>query len=89
MRDTAQASLLSLPLGANTNGSNSARSTVYSREGIGSDESQIPILSAGSKGSGLKHHNYAEETDPYEYENTAIVRERENDGLRYRSAQAF
>ena len=89
MRDTARASLLSLPLGGNTNGTNSARSTLYS-QGVGSDESHLPILqgSAG-RGSGLKHQNYNEDVDSYEYENAAVVKERENDGLRYRSAQAF
>lgn len=90
MRDTARASLLSLPMGANTTGSNSARSTLYSRDGMGSDESHTPILqNTGNRGSALKHQNYAEDTDGYEYDNTAVVKERENDGLRYRSAQAF
>ena len=88
MRDTARASLLSLPLGAQTPGSN--RSTLYSREGMSSEESQLPMLQhAGPKGSGLKHQNYNEEMDRDEYDATNIVRERENDGPRFRSGQAF
>ena len=89
MRDTARASLLSLPMVGNTNGTNSARSTLYS-QGMGSDESHLPILQGSvGRGSGLKHQNYKEDVDSYEYENATVVKERENDGLRYRSAQAF
>lgn len=85
MRDTARASLLSLPLGANTNGTNSARSTLYSREGA-SEESNLPMLqNAGAKGSGLRHQQYSEE----EYEGVEPVRERDDDSPRYRSGRAF
>ncbi|KAI5123961.1 hypothetical protein M0805_006373 [Coniferiporia weirii] len=90
MRDTARASLLSLPLGANTNGTNSARSTLYSREGLSSDESHLPMLqNAGTRGSGLRHQNYGEDSERDEYDSNNIVRERENDGMGYRSAHAF
>ncbi|KAH8119384.1 hypothetical protein DFH11DRAFT_1564710 [Phellopilus nigrolimitatus] len=89
MRDTAHASLLSLPLGANTNGSNSARSTLYSREGL-SDDSHLPMIqNAGPRGSGLRHQNHADELEGEDYDSNNVVRERENDGVRYRSAQAF
>ena len=86
MRDTARASLLSLPLGANTNGTNSARSTLYSRDGVSSEDSNLPMLqNAGPKGSGLRHQQYSEE----DYQGAEPVREREDDGPRYRSARAF
>ncbi|KAJ7647414.1 hypothetical protein FB45DRAFT_893377 [Roridomyces roridus] len=50
MRQTARASLLSLP-----NNGNSARSTMYSRDGMHSDE--MPILQhAAPKASGLRHY---------------------------------
>lgn len=51
MQETARNSLMSLPMGA---GSNSQRNSVYSN-GMGSDESQIPLTSAG-KSSGLRHY---------------------------------
>lgn len=50
MRETARASIRSLP--GNTG---SARSTLYSRDGVMSDA--VPILSnAAPKGSGLRHY---------------------------------
>ena len=51
MQETARHSLMSLPMGA---GSNSQRNSVYSN-GMGSDESQIPLTGA-SKSSGLRHY---------------------------------
>ncbi|OCB90650.1 hypothetical protein A7U60_g2085 [Sanghuangporus baumii] len=70
MRDTARASLLSLPNGASGSGSNSARSTLYSRDG-GSDESNMPILqNSGTKGSGLRHQQYTKSMEGDEYDGT-------------------
>ncbi|KAG5643603.1 hypothetical protein DXG03_000611 [Asterophora parasitica] len=52
MRETARASILSLP----GNG-NSARSTMYSRDGAFSDDVQAPILqNSAPKASGLRHY---------------------------------
>lgn len=52
MRETARASILSLP----GNG-NSARSTMYSRDGAFSDDAHAPILqNAAPKASGLRHY---------------------------------
>ena len=80
MRDTARASLLSLPTGANGSGSNSARSTLYSRDG-GSDESNMPMLQqgAGAKSSGLRHQQYAESFEGDDYDGAY-----ENEGMRHR-----
>ncbi|KAJ7262266.1 hypothetical protein B0H12DRAFT_1105041 [Mycena haematopus] len=50
MRQTARASILSLP----TNG-NSVRSTIYGRDGMPSDEAPI-LQHAAPKGSGLRHY---------------------------------
>ena len=81
MRDTARASLLSLPTGANTGGTNSARSTLYSRDGFASDESHAPMLQASGKGgSGLRHQQYAESWEGDSYDNHS----RENEGMRHR-----
>lgn len=89
MRDTAHASMLSLPNGANTNGSNSARSTLYSQTGLASEDSNMPILqNSGGRGSNLRHQNYAE-SEASDIDTGNYVRERETDGMRYRSAQAF
>ena len=87
MRDTARASLLSLPLG--THGSNSPRSTMYSRDGMSSEDSQLPILQAQTpKGSGLRNNVVDEQQERDDYENSRIVQERENEA-RYRSGRAF
>ncbi|KAF8070223.1 hypothetical protein FPV67DRAFT_1668101 [Lyophyllum atratum] len=52
MRETARASILSLP----GNG-NSPRSTMYSRDGAYTDDAQAPILAnAAPKASGLRHY---------------------------------
>ena len=52
MRETARASILSLP----GNG-NSARSTIYSRDGAFSDDAHTPILqNAAPKASGLRYY---------------------------------
>lgn len=50
MQETARHSLMSLP-----GGPMSARSTMYSRDGVNSEDSQIPMLSATSKTSALRH----------------------------------
>ncbi|KAJ6593814.1 hypothetical protein B0H19DRAFT_1092105 [Mycena capillaripes] len=50
MRQTARASILSLP-----NNGNSARSTLYGRDGMPSDEAPI-LQHAAPKGSGLRHY---------------------------------
>ncbi|RDB16991.1 hypothetical protein Hypma_002678 [Hypsizygus marmoreus] len=53
MRETARASILSLP----GNGNSSARSTLYSRDGAFSDDVSAPILpNAAPKVSGLRHY---------------------------------
>jgi hypothetical protein len=51
MQETARHSLMSLP----SPGLNSARSTMYSREGVNSEDSQIPMLQPTSKSSALRH----------------------------------
>ena len=86
MRDTARASVPSLPLG--TNGSNSVRSTLYSRDGRSSEDAQIAIMQPqGQPKSGLRN-NYTDDLDVDEYENSRIVQERESEP-RYRSGRAF
>ncbi|KAJ6609821.1 hypothetical protein B0H10DRAFT_2062615 [Mycena sp. CBHHK59/15] len=59
MRQTARASILSLP----GNG-NSARSTMYSRDGMHSDEAPI-LQHAAPKGSGLRHY-MADDSSEYD-----------------------
>ena len=51
MQETARHSLMSLPL----SGNHSPRSTVYSREGAQSEDSQMPMLAPQSKTSALRH----------------------------------
>ena len=51
MQETARLSLMSLPTG----GLHSPRSTLYSRDGIQSEDSQIPMLNPQSKSSALRH----------------------------------
>ncbi|OCH85676.1 hypothetical protein OBBRIDRAFT_762638 [Obba rivulosa] len=52
MQETARNSLLYYT----TPGNNSPRSTMYSRDGAGSDDSHMPMLHAASKASGLRYH---------------------------------
>jgi len=88
MRDTARASLLSLPLGANN--TDSVRSTLYSREGMSSEESQVPMLSTSQpKASGLRHHISEDGERDEDLNMNTMVTERENEGPRYRSGKAF
>ncbi|KII92094.1 hypothetical protein PLICRDRAFT_27352 [Plicaturopsis crispa FD-325 SS-3] len=55
MRETARASILSLP--DRGSGANSRRSTLYSRDGHASYDSSAPIVQhAAGKGSGLRHY---------------------------------
>jgi hypothetical protein len=83
MRDTARASLLSLPLG--THGSNSPRNTLYSRDDMSSEDSQLPILPGQApKGSGLRKNVADDQQERDDYENSRIVQERENEP-RYRN----
>lgn len=51
MQETARNSLMSLPIGMN-----SQRESMYSRDGINSEDSQIPILHSANKSSGLRHY---------------------------------
>ena len=86
LRETARTSVLSLPLGA-TN-SDSARSTLYSRAEISSDESQAPMLhNPQPKTSNLRYHrsDYSDRDDDL----GEVVEERENEGPRFRSGKAF
>ncbi|EJD02985.1 uncharacterized protein FOMMEDRAFT_123111 [Fomitiporia mediterranea MF3/22] len=94
MRDTARASLLSLPMGGglNTNGTNSNRSTLYSRDGgFGPDDSNYPILpQQGAKGSGLRYQQYAAESSEVDsYDGGYMHEPSQQEGMRYRSGQAF
>ena len=91
MRDHTHASLLSLPAGANNGGDNSARSTLYSQGAMTSEESQLPILeNPQPKATALRHHMSDEISDADAYDYNNAVRERENDGPRFRSsARAF
>ncbi|KAG6813325.1 hypothetical protein H0H92_012138 [Tricholoma furcatifolium] len=61
MRETARASILALP-----ENRDSARSTMYSRDGAFSDEMQAPILQhAAPKASGLRHYLVDDESSEY------------------------
>ena len=85
MRDTARASLLSLPAGGGmgSTGSNSNRSTVYSRDGFASDDSNLPMLQNNGtiRSSGLRHQHYAE-SEETDYDTSV-------EGVRYRNPQAL
>lgn len=70
MRETARASVLSLP----GNGANSARSTIYSRDGY-SDDSQALMQHTPPKSSGLR--NYLPD-DSAEYEDGEMMRHSED-----------
>lgn len=52
MRDTARNTAVS-PQQLGRDGS--PRSTLYSRDGVGSEDSQLPMLQQTNKGSGLRH----------------------------------
>lgn len=88
MRDTARASIFSLPHNTNALGGNSARSTVYSS---GEDEpsASSPMLQPGpgrtgshSRASALRHSTmYAEES---EGDGSDSGKEGEDEGLRHR-----
>lgn len=54
MQETARNSLMSYPLG--TNGNNSQRESLYSRDGINSEDSQLPMLHSAKQSSGLRHY---------------------------------
>ncbi|TFK75273.1 hypothetical protein BDN72DRAFT_832127 [Pluteus cervinus] len=75
MRESARASILSLP-----GHGNSARSTVYStRDGANSDDTHTPILQHAAKGSGLR--NYIGDDGSSEYDEGSIVQSsRKTDG---------
>ena len=51
MQETARHSIMTMPQGGN----GSPRSTLYSREGVNSEDSQMPMLNAQSKSSALRH----------------------------------
>ncbi|KAG6820989.1 hypothetical protein H0H93_008618 [Arthromyces matolae] len=73
MRETARASILSLP----GNG-NSARSTMYSRDGVFTDDAQAPILQhAVPKASGLRH--YLSDDASSEYDDGLVMPGRQVD----------
>ncbi|KAG9220804.1 hypothetical protein CCMSSC00406_0002596 [Pleurotus cornucopiae] len=69
MRETARASIIS----PNQNGISSARSTIYSRDGALSDESQAPIMqnAAPKASSGLR--NYLTEDNSSDYEDGMMM----------------
>jgi hypothetical protein len=73
MRQTARASILSLP----GNG-NSARSTLYGRDGMPSDEAPI-LQHAAPKGSGLRHY-MGDDSSEYEGEGIMMQPSRRDDG---------
>ncbi|CAL1707398.1 unnamed protein product [Somion occarium] len=50
MQETARHSLMSLPMGG------SQRNSMYSRDGVTSEDSQMPMLHAASKSSALRHY---------------------------------
>lgn len=52
MQESARHSIMSMSGAA---GQGSPRSTLYSREGVQSEDSQMPMLNAGSKSSALRH----------------------------------
>ena len=81
MRDTARASLLSLPLGG---GTNSARSTLYDEQSpITQHQQQQP------KGSGLRKMSVDDVGSDGEMDLANVVRELDDDAPRFRSARAF
>ena len=51
MQETARHSIMNMPQGGN----GSPRSTLYSREGVNSEDSQMPMLAPQSKSSALRH----------------------------------
>jgi type II secretory pathway pseudopilin PulG len=74
MRETARASILSLP-----NNGGSARSTMYSRDGV-SDEMTAPVLqNAAPKASGLRNYLGGDEGSEYE-EGVTMQSSKRNDG---------
>ena len=81
MQETAQHSLMSY-----TPGEGSPRgSTMYGRDGIQLEDSGSPVLHGATKGSGLRHQNYAEsEIDEYDG-NYVREREQDSEGMRYRA----
>ncbi|KAI0081314.1 hypothetical protein K474DRAFT_1656818 [Panus rudis PR-1116 ss-1] len=52
MQETARNSIMSMPI----SGANSQRNSLYSRDGINSEDSQMPMLHAANKSSGLRHY---------------------------------
>lgn len=53
MRETARHTAASSQHFGGRDGS--PRSTLYSRDGVGSEDSQLPMLQQANKGSGLRH----------------------------------
>lgn len=76
MQETARHSLMSIP------GNHSPRSTVYSREGVHSEDSQMPMLTPTSKSSALRHQFSDDGFDASE-ESIVIQRVDRKDGNRF------
>lgn len=72
MRDAARTSVLSMM----QQGSSSPRSTLYSREGAGSEDSQLPIMHSTNKSSGLR--NAYSDDGQYSDEGGVMMEHRDN-----------
>ena len=72
MRDAARTSVLSVM----QQGGGSPRSTMYSREGTGSEDSQLPIMHPANKSSGLR--NAYSDDGMYSDEGGVMMEHRDN-----------
>ena len=79
MQETARLSLMSLPSG----GIHSPRSTLYSRDGIQSEDSQVPMLNPQSKSSALRHQLSDDGFDDGSQESIMIQRVDRKDSNRF------
>ena len=78
MQETARHSIMTAPPGGN----GSPRSTLYSREGVSSEDSQMPMLAPQSKSSALRHQ-FSEEGFDGSEESIMIQRVERKDPNRF------
>ena len=77
MQETARHSIMAVP-----GGNGSPRSTLYSREGVSSEDSQMPMLAPQSKSSALRHQ-FSEEGFDGSEESIMIQRVERKDPNRF------
>ena len=77
MQETARHSIIAVP-----GGNGSPRSTLYSREGVSSEDSQMPMLAPQSKSSALRHQ-FSEEGFDGSEESIMIQRVERKDPNRF------